>query len=417
MSNIFNPRSHLKGVVSTSRRNFIKQSASITALAAGSIAVKPCSALAKQMLNQQTLSQNKITINPIRFNGERQDPITGHYHLDNGARMYNTCLMRFHTMDSMSPFGKGGINSYAYCLGDPINQRDPSGHVAISSLIIGATLGAILGAAMSAASEGISVAISGEQFDWKQVGIGAALGFIGGGFGAAARGASFTSKLGLAFAESLSTSYTEFAFNAATGAPVNEAAKDAAVGVIIDMAKFGFGKGLGALRNSMIQYGNTLNTDLKIPGIMMFEDTYKGQPRMNISGKGSFGTVSDSWGAQWNGEDISIVLRAYYDMDKYKTIRTISSHSGEGGDDAFGAVISRNFNVPVKSFVGDITASPIHNFSLRSNQKSQGKSMTELQKHISNNQPFRIMKKNPHHRFETHQEWKKFTYNPVYFGA
>ncbi|EGH31415.1 hypothetical protein PSYJA_21557 [Pseudomonas syringae pv. japonica str. M301072] len=62
------------------------------------------------------------------FNGERPDPLTGHYLLDNGYRAYNPALMRFNSPDSMSPFGKGGMNAYAYCAGDPVNRSDPTGH-------------------------------------------------------------------------------------------------------------------------------------------------------------------------------------------------------------------------------------------------------------------------------------------------
>ncbi|WP_241001039.1 RHS repeat-associated core domain-containing protein [Pseudomonas syringae] len=64
----------------------------------------------------------------IGFNGERPDPLTGHYLLGNGYRAYNPVLMRFNSPDSLSPFGKGGINAYAYCTGDPVNRVDPSGH-------------------------------------------------------------------------------------------------------------------------------------------------------------------------------------------------------------------------------------------------------------------------------------------------
>ncbi|QQU05213.1 RHS repeat domain-containing protein [Myroides odoratus] len=67
------------------------------------------------------------------FNGERKDPISGHYHLGNGYRSYSPVLMRFTCPDSMSPFGAGGINAYAYCAGDPINFIDPSGHSAMGT--------------------------------------------------------------------------------------------------------------------------------------------------------------------------------------------------------------------------------------------------------------------------------------------
>ncbi|VVO24411.1 RHS repeat-associated core domain-containing protein [Pseudomonas fluorescens] len=64
----------------------------------------------------------------LGFNGERPDPVTGHYHLGNGYRQFNPLLMRFNSPDNMSPFGKGGINAYAYCEGDPRNRVDPTGH-------------------------------------------------------------------------------------------------------------------------------------------------------------------------------------------------------------------------------------------------------------------------------------------------
>ncbi|WP_080268742.1 RHS repeat-associated core domain-containing protein [Pseudomonas avellanae] len=63
------------------------------------------------------------------FTGQRVDPVTGHYLLGNGYRAFNPVLMRFNSPDSLSPFGEGGLNAYAYCEGDPINRVDPSGHV------------------------------------------------------------------------------------------------------------------------------------------------------------------------------------------------------------------------------------------------------------------------------------------------
>ncbi|MCL6705190.1 RHS repeat-associated core domain-containing protein [Pseudomonas sp. T1.Ur] len=64
----------------------------------------------------------------LGFNGERPDPVTGHYLLGNGYRAFNPVLMRFNSPDSLSPFGKGGLNAYSYCVGDPINRQDPTGH-------------------------------------------------------------------------------------------------------------------------------------------------------------------------------------------------------------------------------------------------------------------------------------------------
>jgi RHS repeat-associated protein len=64
----------------------------------------------------------------LGFNGECLDGITGHYLLGQGKRAFNPVLMRFNSPDELSPFGEGGINSYAYCEGDPINRYDPTGN-------------------------------------------------------------------------------------------------------------------------------------------------------------------------------------------------------------------------------------------------------------------------------------------------
>ncbi|WP_236039905.1 RHS repeat-associated core domain-containing protein [Pseudomonas ogarae] len=70
----------------------------------------------------------------LGFNGERPGPVTGHYLLGNGYRAFNPVLMRFNSPDSLSPFGDGGVNAYAYCNGDPTNNTDPSGHFLYSAL-------------------------------------------------------------------------------------------------------------------------------------------------------------------------------------------------------------------------------------------------------------------------------------------
>lgn len=62
----------------------------------------------------------------LGFNGQLREG-DGWYHLGNGHRVYNPALMRFYSPDRLSPFGKGGLNSYVYCVGDPINFTDPTG--------------------------------------------------------------------------------------------------------------------------------------------------------------------------------------------------------------------------------------------------------------------------------------------------
>lgn len=93
------------------------------------------------------------------FNGERTDPVSGSYHLGNGYRAYNPVLMRFNCPDNLSPFGAGGINPYAYCVGDPINRTDPSGHLSVqdtAGIVVGS-----LGLVFAIITAGASVAAAG----------------------------------------------------------------------------------------------------------------------------------------------------------------------------------------------------------------------------------------------------------------
>ena len=72
----------------------------------------------------------------LGFNGEPSDQLTGWYFLGNGYRAFNPVLMRFDRPDNLSPFGKGGLNAYAYCAGNPISRADPTGHGFIKNLVI-----------------------------------------------------------------------------------------------------------------------------------------------------------------------------------------------------------------------------------------------------------------------------------------
>lgn len=63
----------------------------------------------------------------LGFNGQWCEDLTKGYLLGNGHRLYAPGLMRFNSPDSLSPFGHGGVNAYAYCNGDPVSYSDPSG--------------------------------------------------------------------------------------------------------------------------------------------------------------------------------------------------------------------------------------------------------------------------------------------------
>ncbi|WP_447801848.1 RHS repeat-associated core domain-containing protein [Pseudomonas serbica] len=66
-------------------------------------------------------------VSGLGFNGELREA-SRWYFLGNGYRVYNPRLMRFHSPDSWSPFGAGGLNAYTYCEGEPVMGSDPTGH-------------------------------------------------------------------------------------------------------------------------------------------------------------------------------------------------------------------------------------------------------------------------------------------------
>jgi RHS repeat-associated protein len=70
------------------------------------------------------------------FAGEWVDRLTGWY-MPGSYRPYDPVLMCFLSPDSESPFGSGGLNPYAYCAGDPVNNIDPDGHAWWKWLIAG----------------------------------------------------------------------------------------------------------------------------------------------------------------------------------------------------------------------------------------------------------------------------------------
>jgi len=89
--------------------------------------------IAYSAYGEQSAEQEVAT--KLGFNGQLREANMGWYLLGNGYRAYNPRLMRFHSPDSWSPFGGGGLNAYMYCVGDPVNRSDPTGHLPILGLV------------------------------------------------------------------------------------------------------------------------------------------------------------------------------------------------------------------------------------------------------------------------------------------
>ena len=132
------------------------------------------------------------------FNGEWFDIGSGCYLLGRGLhRPYSPTLGIFLAADTASPFGAGGLNTLAYCAGDPINRSDPSGHfwkwigmalaavAVVASLgtlaVVGVTASAVIGATLGVVGFGVEVAAAVVKDETAS----SVLGFVGLGIGAA----------------------------------------------------------------------------------------------------------------------------------------------------------------------------------------------------------------------------------------
>lgn len=150
-----------------------------------------------------TFSPHGVGSNTARtgFNGEYKDPLSGGYLLGNGNRLYLPHLGVFNTMDSKSPFSIGGVNSYQYCQGDPINFSDPSGEFGFLTFLISATIGV----AVAAAAEGIRSGISGEKFNSKRFLMHAAFSVVTAGIGTALKTTKTGAKITASASKAISS--------------------------------------------------------------------------------------------------------------------------------------------------------------------------------------------------------------------
>lgn len=130
----------------------------------------------------------------LGFNGQISERPTGWYHLGNGHRVYNPVLMRFHSPDRLSPFGKGGINAYAYCGGSPVGRVDPSGQSLVN--LIGQSISTIISPVFIAANYGKTwLAIANGQTLSTAARVSNTSGFYGGVLGAVFRPLGFPAAI------------------------------------------------------------------------------------------------------------------------------------------------------------------------------------------------------------------------------
>ena len=125
----------------------------------------------------------------LRFTTYKYDPVLEKHFAH--ARLYDPAQGRMLGTDPV----KRGLNGYAYCGNDPVNQTDPTGEIAnvLVGGILGAAAGGIIGGAFGFAGSALSQLAEGKGFNARKAWGAAANGAIVG----AARGALTGSGVGI----------------------------------------------------------------------------------------------------------------------------------------------------------------------------------------------------------------------------
>src|SRR5699024_8894619 len=106
---------------------------------------------------------------------------TGLYYLN--SRYYDPQIGRFINADNISTLdvtqiALNGLNLYAYCLNNPVNETDDDGYFLLWLFITAIFVGSVIGAGTSIINQGINN--GWENINWWQVGWNALMGGISG---------------------------------------------------------------------------------------------------------------------------------------------------------------------------------------------------------------------------------------------
>lgn len=287
-----------------------------------------------------------MRLTTVMFEGERRDSLTGNYSPGNGQRSYLPALMRCNQPDSWSPFGLGGVNTYAWCAGDPVNHADPSGHLSWQA-ITGIATG-ILGLALVPFTLGESLTI------------------------------------GSCLIASLETASAATAIASGALEDTHPYASAVLGWVSFSIGILSLGSGVTA---SLVRTGNRLpcttwgwqnihNIGILTPSwqhplpeaVFYFEDLHRGEPRLSVVGHALFMPEEGTAGVAvmddliFQGRHLAMELEEIgYDFGRVTHIRTIMCHSAEGGiphdslPGSLAAQIADYTRLPTTGYLGRVT--------------------------------------------------------------
>lgn len=301
----------------------------------------------------------------LSYNGERRDPVSGCFHPGNGYRAYHPQLMRFSHPDDFSPFGAGGINAYVYCIGDPINRADPSGHSSWQAWL-GVGTG-VLGLLAAIFTGGISLAAEG----------------------------GLLAALNSASVMSIMTGATGVVADAGGIASVLTAGKDPKASGVLGWVALACGilSGISAISPSVLNGRGVLDSFPRSTTVVLaggenllpvsssaeyeiiagqrvrcvnaiFDDSYKGGKRLNVIGHGflvdstDYAMLTDDRLNFYPGHVFAEYLRDHLQVNfaDYQYARMVMCHSAAGGENSFAAGFARVSHLPVKGYTGRVVA-------------------------------------------------------------